>query len=122
EPSLNIVRFEASSHITTIPTGSGLCGCVWANAQPAWIADIAADTAFLHPSAAIGIGLRASLAFPVRGGSGVLAVMVFFYGDVRPPDADLLALLADIGSQIGQFFERKQAEEMLWQYTRRLRT
>jgi C4-dicarboxylate-specific signal transduction histidine kinase len=43
----------------------------------------------------------------------VLGVIEFFSREIRQPDQDLLATLATIGSQIGQFIERKRAEEAL---------
>jgi C4-dicarboxylate-specific signal transduction histidine kinase len=39
--------------------------------------------------------------------------MEFFSHEIRQPDRDLLDMMATIGSQIGQFIERKQAEEAL---------
>jgi C4-dicarboxylate-specific signal transduction histidine kinase len=39
--------------------------------------------------------------------------MEFFSHEVREPDRDLLNVMATIGSQIGQFIERQQAEEAL---------
>ena len=43
----------------------------------------------------------------------VLGVLEFFSREIRRPDEELLALLATVGSQIGQFIERKRAEEEL---------
>jgi sigma-B regulation protein RsbU (phosphoserine phosphatase) len=39
--------------------------------------------------------------------------MTFFSREVQQPDADLLKMMTAIGSQIGQFIKRKQAEEEL---------
>jgi hypothetical protein len=36
--------------------------------------------------------------------------MEFFSDEIQEPDGELLELLATIGSQIGQFIERKRAE------------
>ena len=44
-------------------------------------------------------------------GGEVLGVLEFFSLDVRPPDAQLIDLMAAIGSQIGQFIERRRAED-----------
>jgi hypothetical protein len=47
----------------------------------------------------------------------VLGVMEFFSAEVAEPDEALLAMMGAVGSQIGQFIERKQvaqeAEEAL---------
>src|SRR5262249_15530578 len=39
--------------------------------------------------------------------------MEFFSNEIRQPDQDLLDMMAVIGSQIGQFIERKRAEDAL---------
>jgi len=44
-----------------------------------------------------------------------LGVIEFFSREIRPPDADLLSMMATIDSQLGQFIERKRAEEALQQ-------
>jgi signal transduction histidine kinase len=41
--------------------------------------------------------------------------MEFFSHEIRPPDQELLEMMATIGSQIGQFIERKRVERELWQ-------
>src|SRR6185369_15158178 len=40
-------------------------------------------------------------------------VMEFFSSAIEQPDEDLMRMLGAIGSQIGQFLKRKQAEEEL---------
>jgi hypothetical protein len=51
------------------------------------------------------------LSHPARG--EVLGVIEFFSREIRQPDQELLNTLATIGSQIGQFIERKRAEAEL---------
>src|SRR5205823_7904055 len=58
-------------------------------------------------------GLRAGFALPILFGGEVTGVLEFFSRDVRQPDQDLLAVLRDLGSQMGQFLERKRAEAEL---------
>jgi GAF domain-containing protein len=41
--------------------------------------------------------------------------MSFFSREIQQPNADLLKMMTAIGSQIGQFIKRKQAEEELQQ-------
>jgi signal transduction histidine kinase len=43
----------------------------------------------------------------------VLGVIEFFSSEIRAPDTQLLETFAAIGSQLGQFIQRKQAEEGL---------
>jgi len=51
--------------------------------------------------------------FPVLAGNVTLAVLEFFSREIRNPDPSLLQMVRVIGSQIGQFMARKQAEENL---------
>ena len=112
-PSLQVDEFEAVSRATTFAPGSGLPGHVWASGEPAWVADAAADADFVRASIAVRMGLHGALAFPIRSERDVTGVMVFFSGEIREPDHELLKVMADIGSRIGQFTERKWAEEAL---------
>jgi C4-dicarboxylate-specific signal transduction histidine kinase len=57
--------------------------------------------------------LHAAFGFPILLGGEVLGVMEFFSYEIRQPDQDLLDMMATIGSQIGQFIERKRAENAL---------
>lgn len=93
--------------------GVGLPGRVWAGAQPTWVTDVTRDPTFVRAHAAVQEGLHAALAFPLTLGREVVGVMVFFARELRPPDGELLALLAEIGSQVGQFIQRKNAESKL---------
>ena len=112
-PSLDVAEFEAVSRQITLSHGSGLPGRVWATGEPAWIADILTDADFHRTAVAAKMGLHGALAFPVRSERGVTGVMIFFSRHVHPPDQDLLKIMADIGSRIGQFIKRKRGEEAL---------
>jgi signal transduction histidine kinase/CheY-like chemotaxis protein len=120
-PALDGSAFVITSQVATFERGAGLPGRVWASGRPEWVGDIVGTTS-LRAAQALEEGFHSTFAFPIVGGSAVLGVMVFFSHQRRQPDADLLTTMADIGSQIGQFFERAQAEERLWQYTQRLKT
>src|SRR5262249_1061700 len=56
---------------------------------------------------------RGALAVPILLGGDVFGVMEFFSRESRPPDNGLLEMAAAIGRQIGQFVERRAAEEAL---------
>ena len=57
--------------------------------------------------------LHAGFGVPILLGREVLGVMEFFSNEIRQPDQDLLDMMANIGSQIGQVIERKRAEDAL---------
>ena len=112
-PSSSFPEFEEESGRATFASGVGLPGRVWASGKPAWIPDVVRDSNFPRAAIAAREGLHAALGFPVLFGAEVLGVLEFFSREIRRPDVELLALLATAGSQIGQFAERKRAEEEL---------
>jgi signal transduction histidine kinase len=57
------------------------------------------------------VGLRTGLAFPIRSAGEVIGVMEFFSTQTQQPDDELISVLNTIGGQIGQFLERRRAEE-----------
>jgi PAS domain S-box-containing protein len=111
--SLDVGAFEAATRKSTFAPGVGLPGRVWASRVPACVPDVIHDGNFLRANAAARSGLHAAFAFPILLGGDVLGVIDFFSRDIRQPDAELLELMASLGSQIGQFIERKRAEEAL---------
>ena len=101
------------SRATTFVRGVGLPGRVWSTGAPAFIADVAHDPNFPRAATAVREGLHAAFGFPIVIAGDVVGVMEFFSREIHEPDDDLLAMLSTIGSQIGQFMERRRAEEEL---------
>jgi PAS domain S-box-containing protein len=97
----------------TFNPGIGLPGRVWQSGKPAWIPDVARDSNFPRAAIAVKEGLHGAFGAPILLGPEVLGVMEFFSREIREPDPDLLEMMATIGSQIGQFINRMQAEESL---------
>ncbi len=112
-PELAFTEFETMSHQTAFERGVGLPGRVWAGGRPAFIADVVHDDNFPRAPAAARVGLHGAFAFPIIIGGATVGVMEFFSREIREPDAELLEMLSAIGSQIGQFMERRRAEEEL---------
>src|SRR5213594_1074492 len=109
--SVKVPQFEAVRCEIIFMSGIGLLGRVWSKHEPAYISDVVHDTNFPHASIAAREGLHAAFAFPILLGGDVLGVMEFFSHDIRQPEQELLDMMATLGSQIGQFIERKRAEE-----------
>ena len=105
-------RFEAASSERTFTRGTGLPGRVWSTLKPVWIPDVTRDDNFPRGPVAAAEGLHAALAFPILG-EKFLGLMEFFSDEIREPDEAMLAMFGVIGGQIGQFIERKRAEEAL---------
>ncbi|MCI0354475.1 MAG: response regulator [Acidobacteria bacterium] len=119
-PAHQFPEFERVSRSFTFAPGIGLPGRVWTSGQPAWIPDVVADSNFPRSPYAAREGLHGAFGFPVRRGSQVVAVMEFFSREIRRPDPELLMMFDSIGTQIGQFMDRKLAEKALRTYAREL--
>ena len=109
-PSVQASAFIQMTRAIRFVPGVGLPGRVWSSGEPAWVDDVTQDRNFPRKTVADQAGLHGAFAFPIRLGSQVLGVVEFFSQHVQEPDQALLEMAASIGSQIGQFIERKQAE------------
>jgi PAS domain S-box-containing protein len=106
-------EFKISSGNLTCARGIGLPGRVWSSLKPAWIADVTKDANLPRASIAARESLHSAFAFPISFGKHFVGVMEFLSLEIREPDEGVLKMFASIGSQIGQFVQRKQAEEAL---------
>jgi PAS domain S-box-containing protein len=113
--------FESASRESVFAPGVGLPGTVWNDRQAVWVADVVEDTNFPRSSAAAKVGLHGACAFPIEFRSEILGVVEFLSRSIREPDPDLLAMMVTIGSQIGQFIERKRVEDALGESEEQLR-
>jgi PAS domain S-box-containing protein len=91
--------------------GDCMPGQVWETGEATWIDDLAGSADLPLAAAARAAGLHGAICFPVTSGSRFFGVAQFFSAEVEPPDPELLALLATVGAQIGQFSERKRIEQ-----------
>jgi PAS domain S-box-containing protein len=114
-------EFEALSARIVLAPGEGLPGRVLASGEPAWIVDTVDDANFPRARAARRGGLRAAFGFPLLSPRGVLGVMEFFSREPQETDEQLLRTVRILGSQIGQFVARRQAEEEVRASESRLR-
>jgi PAS domain S-box-containing protein len=113
ESSGKFRKFKAVSMKLTLAPGIDLPGRVWSNLKTAWVPDITKDHNFPRASVAAREDLHGTFGFPISFGKHFLGAMEFFSPEIRLPDEDLLKTFASIGSQIGQFVQRKRAEEAL---------
>jgi PAS domain S-box-containing protein len=103
--------FIADSRTRRFQRGIDLPGRVWATARPAWIYDVTTDANFPRDSTARRLNLHGGFAFPLLRGTRVLGVMEFFTRDPRQVDRSLLTLMETAGAHIGQFIDRRHAEQ-----------
>jgi len=118
-----IAAFLAASHERTYQPGqAGLVRRVLGTGQPVWIVDVTAEESFLRGKQAAKAGLRSAFALPIRLGDQVLGALEFFHREERLPDEWLLKTGVEIGSQVGHFMARKQAERELRESEARFRS
>ncbi len=106
-----IERFVAGSRDLKYAPGEGLAGRAWQTGRPVWAADIARDGRVAQVKLANDTGMHGALVFPVVSEDRVIGVLTFNSREIRDPDQRLLDTIHVVGSQIGQFLRRKQAEE-----------
>ncbi|WP_375501081.1 response regulator [uncultured Nostoc sp.] len=111
--SYKMQEFDILSRQTTFAPGIGLPGRVWASVEPVWIADVVKDQYFVRSQIAAQAELHGAFGFPIRSGKKILGVITCFSHEIQQPDPDLATVMNSIGEQVGQFIERKQAEEEL---------
>ena len=91
--------------------GAGLMGRVWESGQPLWVPDVTKDARAQRAAFTVDLGIHGGFVFPVKSGGKTIGVLAFNTREIRQPDEQLLKAILAIGSQIGQFLERKRAEE-----------
>src|SRR5262249_3180566 len=109
--SLGARELEGVSRNYTFDRGTDLPGRIWASESSQWIEDLAQDQNCPRAKFALRSGLRSAVGFPIILGHVVVGVMEFFGRERLAPDESLLAIMNGVGNQIGQFVERKRAEE-----------
>lgn len=103
-------RMAASEDAVFTP-GSGMVGRVWQSGQPLWISDLTRQAQTPDAGLEAGLGLHGACMFPVSAQGRTMGVMSFVSGQVREPDRRLLESFRVVGSQLGQFLQRKRREE-----------
>ena len=103
---------ERSRALTYLP-GEGLVGKVLMNGEPIWSADGQIDPRVRERSLYEGTGIHGAFSFPAVSEGRTIGVLSFSSPKLREPDQRLLEASRVIGSQVGQFLQRKRAEESL---------
>ena len=115
-PQVEFSDFISATRQITFKRGVGLPGRVWESGQSAWIPDVPHDANFPRAPLAEAAGLHAAFCFPIRTGERVLGAVEFFSREIRKLEGELVEMFDSIGSQIGQFIERRRAETDLKLY------
>lgn len=106
----NFAEFESQTYETIFRQGIGLPGQIWKTQAAVWIPDVAHDSNFPRAPYAAKMGLHSGFGFPVIASRKVIGVIEVFTRKICRLDENPENLLTSLGSQIGQFAERKNAE------------
>ncbi|HEY4889629.1 MAG TPA: PAS domain S-box protein [Candidatus Dormibacteraeota bacterium] len=120
-PGRDTSSYEATAAQTSYRRGGGLAGRVWETGAPVSVPDVASDDS-PRSAAAVAAGLRGIVGFPVRSGRRVVGMIALHTWAPRELDEGLVAVMNDVGSQIGEFVERKRAEIALQESEKRMRS
>ncbi|MEA3193820.1 MAG: hypothetical protein QOD26_2153 [Betaproteobacteria bacterium] len=121
EPGSGLEKLVEAARGITIEPGVGLAGHVWQAGEPIWIADVRNDPRARPRVFTPESDIRGAFAFPVTAGGRSIGVLLFNAREVRPPDERLLQAARVIGSQVGQFLQRKEVEGALSESEARFR-
>src|SRR5919202_3838738 len=110
-----VSKFAENGQQITFDPGAGVPGSVTRRGSAQWIPDTVGDRNFVRSRLAQEAGLRSGFGFPIHARGQVVGVMTFFCREELPPDEDLLQIIGVVGSQIGEFVNRKYAEQELQQ-------
>ena len=103
----------AASRRQTFAPGVGLPGRVWSTGRAEVVSELVPEQGCQRLADAAREGFHAALALPVRTGKETVGVLVLFSREGRTPDPELLQILEAVAGQLGQFMERKRAEDAL---------
>ncbi len=92
--------------------GVGVPGAVCRDARPYWIADLAADRTYLRSRIASRHGLHVAVGVPISSGGTVLGALTVYGDQVEDPEDGVTTLLAGVAAHVGQYLERRRAEEL----------
>ena len=120
-PGRDTAAFEATAASAVYRRGEGLAGRVWESGTPVAMPDLAGEDS-PRSAAAVAVGLHGIVGFPVRSGRRVVGMISLHTWSARPLDDGLVAVMNDVGSQIGEFVERKRAEVALQESEKRMRS
>ncbi len=115
-------QFVEASRGLSFGPGEGLNGLVLATGEPVWSRDATADPRVREKTLAKMLGPHGVLLFAVVSDGRRIGILGFSSKRLRQPDERLLQGTSVIGSQVGQFLERRHAEAALRESESRFRS
>jgi PAS domain S-box-containing protein len=102
--------FAQVTRTTDVAPGEGLPGRVWASRAPVWVLNCQRED-MPRRAAAARARLHTAVCVPVLSEGEPVGALELFGMETRRRDDEMLTALSGLASQIGQFVERKRAEQ-----------
>jgi len=112
-PSPGLELFCEESARLTFDPGAGVPGRAWQERQALWTTNLSLEDRPPRGDIATRIGLQSWMAFPIQNAGDVFGVLEFLALRRLEPDPTVSNMMTAIGSEIGQFVQRRKAEEDL---------
>ena len=113
--------FEEARLRTSYVRGEGLPGIAWAENRPVWASELPQEGRFVGEADSPEGGLRSVLAFPITGGGRPRGIIELLGSEVLHRDEELHYAVWLVGRRIGQFVDRRRAQEELREAEEQLR-
>ncbi|GIF02802.1 ATP-binding protein [Actinoplanes siamensis] len=98
--------------VDEIEFGLWLPGRVYQQSEPLWIPDLAADSASARSRLAARAGLHVAVGIPISAGGHTLGALCVYGDRIEDPEDTLVALLGTVAARVGQYLDRRRAEEL----------
>ncbi len=122
-PAPALAFYEEMVGKLTVGNGSYMKD-TWDSREPAWIADVRVDDKFKSRGESYFLAHAeqpAAFSVPVVSEGKVVSLLAFTNSSIREPDERLLQAVRVIGSQFGQYLQRKKAERIVRESEERFR-
>ncbi|HSK70871.1 MAG TPA: response regulator [Pyrinomonadaceae bacterium] len=106
----DVSSFIAESRRVKLSRGMGLPGHVWEKGAPILLSNSVKGEKFPRATFAATVGLHSAIGFPIKISKEFYGVIEIFIRNPLTSDRHLLNMLEAIGSEIGQFVQRKRIE------------
>jgi diguanylate cyclase (GGDEF)-like protein/PAS domain S-box-containing protein len=121
DAAIDAQPFERATRELTLTPGSGLPGRVWSGGEAHIVALVEQEPGFARAAAAAQTGMTAAIAVPLCSHGAVVAVIEFYATSGLHLRDELADMMSRLGERVGQYIERRHAEDRLREAEERFR-
>jgi PAS domain S-box-containing protein len=108
---VGLAEFQEAIAGVRLHPREGLPGQVWTSRAPVTVERIGDDPVLHRHEEAVRAGLKTAFAFPVEHDGDLVGIIELFRIRPEPIEGEHVAVLADIGAQLGRHLSRVQAQD-----------